>query len=207
MSDGFLLESELFKARIAVHEVLHDNHHLHDELPVLVLLLACLCLLGAVSDVLALVCHAVLASPLHGLLKLYVVVDAFCHAADDFGEVNALVAHTEILLEEVRIDDRTCDTHTCRTHREVRLAAHCSHCLSSACEAQNLLCYVSRDRVVGEVLHVVSVDAECGQTLLCVSSEHGCQIYCARTLCAVEAPYSLRPVWVHVHCLSTVAPA
>ena len=119
VSDSLLLIAELGETRVAVHEVLHDDHHLHDELPVLVLLLACLCLLGAVSDVLALVGHAVLACPLHSLLKLYVVVDAFCHAADDLGEVDALVAHAEILLEEVRVDDRTGDTHAGRTHREV----------------------------------------------------------------------------------------
>ena len=105
MSDGLLLESELLKARVAVHEVLHDNHHLHDELPVLILLLACLCLLRTVGDVLALVGHTVLTCPSHSLLIFHGVVYTLCHAADDFGEVNALVAHAEILLEEVGIDD------------------------------------------------------------------------------------------------------
>ena len=99
-----------------MHEVLHDNHHLYDEVPVGILLLACLGLALAVGDVLALVAHTVLAGPSHSLLVLLGVVDALGHAADDFGEVNALVAHAEILLEEVGIDDTSGDTHTCRTH-------------------------------------------------------------------------------------------
>ena len=99
-----------------MHKVLHYDHHLDDEFPVGILLLACLGLALAVGDVLALVAHAMLAGPRHSLLVFLRVVDALGYAADDFGEVNAFVAHTEIFLEEVGIDDTSGNAHTSRTH-------------------------------------------------------------------------------------------
>ena len=207
VSDSLFLETNLLKARVAVHEVLHDDHHLDDEFPVGILLLTCLGLALAVGDVLALVAHAMLAGPCHSLLVLLGVVDALGHAADDFGEVNAFVAHTEIFLEEVGIDDTSGDAHTCRTHRQIRLAAHCSHSLGGTCKAQNLLSNVGWDRVVLKVLDVVSVDAESRQALLGVCGEHGSKVYSTRALGSVESPNSLRPMRVHVHSLGAIAPA
>ena len=116
MSDSLFLKSYLLKAWVAVHEVLHDDHHLDDEVPVGILLLAGLSLALTVGDVLALVAHTMLAGPRHSLLVLLGVVDALGHAADDFGEVNAFVAHAEIFLEEVGVDDTSGDAHTSRTH-------------------------------------------------------------------------------------------
>ncbi len=207
VANGLLLEPELLKAWVAVHEVLHYYHHLDDELPVLVFLLARLSLFRSVAYVLALVHHAVLACPRHGFLKLLRVEYAFGHAAYYLREVHALVAHAEIFLEEVGVDNGARDAHACRAHGEIRLAAHGSHGLRGAREAQYLLSHVGRYRVVVEVLHVVPVDAECRQALLRVGGEHGGKVYRSWALRAVESPYRLGPMWVHVHRLGAIAPA
>ena len=101
-----------------MHQVTHNDSHLHDELPVCILLLAGLCLF-MVGDVLTLIAHTVLTGPCHSLLVLHWVVDTLCHTADNLSKVNTLVAHTEVLLEEVRVNDRTCDTHAGATHRKI----------------------------------------------------------------------------------------
>ena len=53
----------------------------------------------------------------------------------------------------------------------------------------------------------MSVDTECRKALLCMCSKNGCQIYSTRSLCSVESPYSLDGLWIHIHGLSSVAPA
>ena len=53
----------------------------------------------------------------------------------------------------------------------------------------------------------MAVDTESGQTLLRVGCEHGSQINGSGTLCAVEAPYGLGPVGIHIHGLAAIAPA
>ena len=53
----------------------------------------------------------------------------------------------------------------------------------------------------------MSVDAERRQSLLSMGCQYGCQIHCAGTLRAVEAPYALDGIGIHVHGLGTVAPA
>jgi len=53
----------------------------------------------------------------------------------------------------------------------------------------------------------VAVDAECGQALLCVAGQNGSQVNCAGALGAVEAPYTLNGVRIHIHSLRAVAPA
>ena len=189
-----------------MHQVTHDDSHLHDEFPVSILLLTGLCLF-IVSDVLTLIAHTVLAGPCHSLLVLHRVVDTLSHTADDFCKVNTFVAHTEVLLEEVRVNDGTSDTHAGTTHREIRLAAHGSYCLSCSSKAQNLLCYISRDRVIFQVLYIMTVDAESWQSLLGMSCENSSQINSAWTLCTVESPNSLWPVWIHIHSFCTIAPA
>ncbi len=104
MTDSLFLESEFLQFRVAYHEVAHDNGHLHDKLPILVFLLAGLGLFRNVN-VYTLLCHAVLAGPLHRLLEFLLVIDSFCHAADDLGKVDRLIAHAQIFLEEIGVDD------------------------------------------------------------------------------------------------------
>lgn len=53
----------------------------------------------------------------------------------------------------------------------------------------------------------MAVDAEGGQTLLCVGRKNGRQIHSSRTLGAVEAPDTLDGHGIHVHGLGAVAPA
>ena len=111
-----LLEPEFFEFRVAQHEVAHDERHLHHKFPVAVLFLARLTLFGAVFEVVAFVGHAVLFRPGIGACIFFGVVDALGHAADNFGEVDALVAHAEIFLEEVGTDDRAGDAHRHAAH-------------------------------------------------------------------------------------------
>ena len=108
--DGLFLESHVVQAGIAQHQVADDEGHLHDKLPVAVLLLAGLLPLGAVL-VPSLLRLAIFFGPGHGLDKLVVVVDAFIHATQDFGLVHALVAHAQVFLEELLVHDAAGDAH------------------------------------------------------------------------------------------------
>ena len=204
-----------------MHQVANNHHVLHGELPVLVFLLAVLALAlsaegghGCAREertvfiiVVAFLRLAVLVDPLHGALELLVVVNLEVYAAQYFHQVGILGAHAQIVLEEVGVDDASGNAHAGVAQREVRLATHGGHSLCCACKAQYFLGYVGRDGVVVQVLHVVSVDAEGGQSLLCVGSQYGSQIDGTRALRSVEAPYGLRIVGVHVHGLRAVAPA
>ena len=135
------------------------------------------------------------------------VVDAEVHAAQDFYQVGILRADAEILLEEVGVDDGTGNAHAGVAQREVRLAAHGGHGLCGTGKAQNFLSHVGGNRIIVQVLYVVAVDAEGGQSLLGVGGQHGSQIDGTRPLSSVEAPHGFRVVRIHVHCLRTVAPA
>ena len=55
VSQRLFLEAHLTQLGVAPHQVAHDNHHLHDELPVGILLFAGLALLGTILEVLAFV--------------------------------------------------------------------------------------------------------------------------------------------------------
>ena len=70
-------------------------------------------------EILTLVHLTIAAGPLHSLLILLVIIDTLLHAAYNLGKIYALVTHTEILLEEVRRNDRACDAHRHAAHREV----------------------------------------------------------------------------------------
>ena len=218
---GLLEVAHLGELRVAVHQVADDHHALHGELPVLVFLLAVLALALAVVGghgrageewtvlvvVVALLGLAILIYPLHSALQLVVVVDAEVHAAEDFHEVNILGADAEILLEEIGIDDTSGDTHAGVAEREIGLSSHGGHGLSGASPTENLRGGIGGDGIIGQVLHVVTIDAEGGQSLLGMGGEHGGQIDGSRALRAVESPYGLRIVGVHVHRLGAVAPA
>ncbi len=53
----------------------------------------------------------------------------------------------------------------------------------------------------------MAVDAECRQTFLRMACKHGCEVDCARTFRAVEAPHGFRPMGMHIHCFRAVTPA
>ena len=202
----FLLESHLQQFGVALHEVAHDEGHLHDKLPVGVLLLACLGL-GLHIIVLALVLLAVLLGPCHGLGILLLVIDALGHAADNLGEVDRLAAQAQVLLEEVGIDDRARNAHRHAAHRQIAASAHGGYSLSGTGKAQQFVGHIGGDGIVVDVLHIAPVNAEGGQSLLGMASQHSGQIDGSGTFRTVESPHGLGPIGMHVHGLRTVAPA
>ena len=218
---GFFLVACLQQARVAFHEVADDHHGLHGELPVGIFLGAVLAFALAVEGghgcageqravlvvVVAFLGLAVALHPIHGAAEFFLVVDSEVHAAEDLHERDVLCSHSQILLQEIGIDDAAGDAHAGVPHGEVALAAHGSHSLSRAGEAQDLLCHVGGNGVVVEVLYVVAIDAEGGQSFLGVSRQHGRQVHGARTFCSVEAPYGFGIMGIHIHGLGTVAPA
>ena len=221
MAQRLLLISHLAQPLVAMHEVADDHHRLHGELPVLVLLLSVLTLALAVEGghgrageertvfviVVAFLRLAVFVDPLHRFLELLGVEDVEVHATQNLHQRHILRAHAEIVLQEVGVHDASGNSHAGIAQRQIRLAAHRRNSLGGAGEAQYLLCYVGRNGVIVEVLHVVTVDAKGGQSLLGMCSEHCSQIDGTRALRSVESPHSLRVVRVHIHRLRAVAPA
>ena len=215
------LIAHLAQPLVAMHEVADDHHRLHGELPVLILLLTVLTLALAVERghrrageertilvvVVAFLRLAVFLDPLHRHLELLGVEDVEVHAAQNLHQRHILRAHAEVVLQEVGVHDASGDAHAGIAQRQIRLAAHRSNSLGGAGKAQYLLCHIGRDGVIVEVLHVMTVDAKGGQSLLGMCGEHSSQIDGTRALRSVESPHSLRVVRVHVHRLRAVAPA
>ena len=155
----------------------------------------------------ALVGLAVFLYPCHGLLKLFLVVDAKVDTAQDLHQVDTLAAQPQIALQEVGVYYAAGNAHTHTAEGEVRLAAHGGHGLGGTGKTKNLLCHVGGDGVVAKVLHIVTVDAEGGKSFLGMGGQHGCQINGTGALRTIESPYSLGVVGIHVHRLRTIAPA
>ena len=216
--DGVVADLLLLKAcgqvLVALDQILDDAVHLDRELPLL------LFFFGGELDAAGLaeefhgfgvVVAAFLAVRLRPCQRLFIrlmVVDALLHAAEDLDFVNGLDAQTQIFLHELLVDDGAADAHAHGTDLEVALAAHRGGSDGRAAEAQELFLHVVGN--FGDliaVLHLVAVDAEGGQTLLCVGRQNGGQIHSARTLGAVEAPDTLDGHGIHVHGFCTIAPA
>ena len=154
-----------------------------------------------------LVRHTVFLDPGHSLLELLRVVYSKIHTPQDLDLIYTFIPHSQILLEEVGVHDGAGDAHRNTADRKVRLPSHLRHRDSAAGETENLLGHILRDRVVIEILDIVTVYSESRKALLCVRGKHGGEVNRTRTLRAIESPYSLRPVRVHIHGLGAVAPA
>ena len=150
---------------------------------------------------------AVFFHPGHGSLEFFVVVYAEIHASEYFHQRNVFSAHAEVVLQEICIHYGTCYSHAGVAHGQITFAAHCCNGLCCTRKAEYLFCHVGGNGVVGEVLDVVSVDAEGGKPFLGVCCENCGEIYSPGALSAVETPYGLWPVGVHVHCFGSIAPA
>ena len=206
MADSLFRITQLAELGIALHKVAHDERHLHNEFPIGILAGAVLLLFGAIL-IPTFVHLAIFFSPSHRLGIFFVVVNTFFHAAKNFCFVHTFVAHTEIFLEEVLVNDTACDTHTLATDRKIALAAHRSYSQCCTRPTQNLFCNIGRNRIVCDVLHIVSVDAKSRQPLLRMPRQNGSEIHRTRAFRTIETPNSLRPMRVHVHCFRAVAPA
>ena len=110
MSHSLLIEAHLVKNRIASHEVAENQSHLDNILPDLVLFLSVEYEMLRI-EILAFIRLAVFLNPCHSLLELFLIINAQLYATLDLGAVNILCTHTEIVLEEIRIRNRACNTH------------------------------------------------------------------------------------------------
>ena len=205
MSDSLFLESQLAQTRIALHQVADDKGHLHHELPVGILLLACLLTLRTVL-VPSFLHLAIFLRPSHGLLIFLLVINALVHTAENLRLVHTLVAHTQIFLEEFLVHDTPRDSHALASDGQVTLSAHLRHGHRRPRPTENLLGHIRRDGIVIHVLHIVSVNAKSRQSLLRMAGQHRRKIDSPRTFRPVEAPYSLGPIRIHIHGLRTVTP-
>lgn len=128
--------ADIVELIVAEHDVAADKSHLDDELPLLLLLL------GGVSDIFGVLVEAlgaVFFDPLERALIFLVVIDAELDAAGDFDHVDPLGADAEILLPEIGVAERACDTHCDSTYADIRLASELADSRGAACEAENLL--------------------------------------------------------------------
>ena len=203
VSHHFFLAT-LRKLFVSVHQILDDAHHLHDELPVLILLLS---VFLHRLRVLVKALDAVCLRPGQRLFKLRLIVDALRHAADDFHLVHGLHAHAEIFFHKSGIDDGAADSHTDGTDLQVGFSPHGGNRNRRPAEAKQLLRHVLRNLRRVRILHIISVNAESGKALLRMGGKNARQIHRAGTLRSVKAPHALDGFGIHVHGLRPVAPA
>ena len=192
------------KVLVAVHQILDDAHHLHDELPVLILLFS---VFLHRFRILVKAFDAVCLRPGQRLFKLCLIVDALCHAADDFHLVHGLHAHAKIFFNKSGIDDGTADSHADGTDLQVGFSPHGGNGNRRPAKAQQLLRHILRDLRFIHILYIMSVNAESGKSLLRMGGQHARQIYRAGTLRSVKSPHALDRLGIHIHGLCSVAPA
>ena len=207
VAQSLFLEADFLQLRVSVHQIADNQHIFHCEIPVGILFLTGLGLALLHVVVATFVRHTIFLRPRHRLLVFVLVVDFQLDATQNFDQIGVFRTHSEVVLEEIGIDNRASNAHTGVSKAQIRLSTHHRHSLRGTGEAKNFLSDIFRNRVVVEVLHVVAIDAECGQTLLCVGGEHGSQIDGSRALRSVEAPHRLRIVRIHIHRFRAVAPA
>ena len=104
VSQSLLFEAHLEQFRVAAHQVSHDHHHLDDVLPIGIFLCT-IFLFGSRVEIVTFVGFAIFLGPSHRFLELLFVIDAFVYAADNLDLINRFVAHAQIGLEEVCIND------------------------------------------------------------------------------------------------------
>ena len=207
VAQSLFLEADFLQLRVSVHQIADNQHIFHCEIPVGILFLTCLGLALLHVVVATFVRHTIFLRPRHRLLVFVLVVDFQLDATQNFDQIGVFRAHSEVVLEEIGIDNRASNAHTGVSKAQIRLSTHHRHSLRRTGETKNFLGDIFGNRVVVEVLHVVTIDAECGQPFLGVGGEHGSQIDRTRALRAVETPHGLRIVRIHVHRLRAVAPA
>src|SRR5574344_1245392 len=204
-SVSLFLESQLGKLRISNHQVTSDHHHLDAVVQILgknVLVSSPLRRIHSVrSDV------DIFRNPLSCSFELFMVVDAFINSAVDFTHVDGFGSHSQVVLEEILIDDASCDSHGASADGEVALVTHCGRRDCRTAESEKLLLHVLWDCLVICFLDIMSVDSESRKTLLSMGCHDACKIHCTGTLCAVEAPYCLYCHGIIVISLGSVAPA
>ena len=193
-----------FQLLVAAHQVFDDNHHLNNELPLLVFLFS-----GLLNPIRILVkaFFAVSLCPCQSLLEFFFIIDAFCHPADDFHFIYRLDSHSQIGLDEIRINDGAADTHADRTDLKIGFTPHGCDCNGRTSKSQQHVFYICRDLTVVRFLNVMTINAEGRKTLLRMSGQNRCQIYGARSLSSVQAPHALDGLRVHIHGLRSIAPA
>ena len=206
----FLVPAQLVQLGIPIQNVLDDDRHLGDELPVLIGRDN----LGAGHDLdqfLARVAvealGAVLLDPRKGLFVFLGVVDAQRHAAENLHLVHPFGPNAEVALEHVGVAVGTHNAHGDRADVDIGFVLHPAGGDGAAGKPQNLFFHVGGNGGVTHVLHVMAVDGEGGQSLLGIGGQHCRQIYRAGALGAVEAPDGLDGEGVHVEGLHAVAPA
>ena len=98
---------------ITVHKVFYDNAHLNGKFPVLFFLLVCSLQIFGVFIKTHL---AVFFRPFKSLFVLFLIINALGHSADDFHFVYRFNAHTEVILDKVRVNYRAAYAHCDRAY-------------------------------------------------------------------------------------------
>ena len=134
------------------------------------------------------------------------VVDLLFEPAHELAHIDILVAHAEITLEEIFLNDRPGDSHGHRTEGQVALPPHGRNGQTGPCKAKDLLPDVFGNGCVPRILNIPSVDTKGGQSLLVMGREHRSQIDRTGPLRAIEPPHRLGHQRIHIHGFRAVAP-
>jgi len=121
VSERFFLEAHFEQFGVTNHQIAHDDSHLHDIFPQSVFFGACFLYFRFICVRAFL---AVCLRPRKSLRILRLIVYPFVHAADNLCHIYIFATHTEIVLKEIGINHRACNTHRNRAYRKVRFSAH-----------------------------------------------------------------------------------
>ncbi len=171
-SDGIVANLFFFAAFrqivISVHQVFDDAHHLYNEFPVRIL---CVAALLQLFRILVKAFDTFFFCPCKRLLIFCLIIDAFCHTADDLYLIYGFHTHSKVFLDECRINDGSADPHTDGTDLQIRFSSHGRSSNRGTCKSQQLFFYILRNLRVARFTNIMSVNTECRQALLRMSSQ------------------------------------
>ena len=145
--------------------------------------------------------------PLISLLKFILVINILLDTAQNLHFIHGFHTHSQIFLNECRINNGSTDTHTDRTDLQIGFASHGSYGHGCPAEAQQLLLHIFRNLCSIRFLHIMSIDAERRQSLLGMGCQYGCKVYGTGSLRTVKSPDTLNRIGRHIHGLRSVTPA
>ena len=114
MSQCFFLKTQITKFRISNHQVAHNDGHFYNKFPFFIKLFARFLFVGFVG-IFTFVRFAILLGPFDCFFEFFRIKNVQLYAAVDFTHVDIFIAHAQVFLKEISIDDRTCNSHRNRS--------------------------------------------------------------------------------------------
>ncbi|MNC12032.1 hypothetical protein D3C75_597450 [compost metagenome] len=150
---------------------------------------------------------AILLHPGQCVFKFCFIIDFLFKPADKFRHIHILIAHAQVFLEKLLVNNRTRDPHGDGAHRQIGFALHQGCRQSGFGKLQQLGLHIGRNLFAAGILNILTVYPESRNSLLRIGRQYRSQIYRTWTLGSIKTPYCMWNSGIHIHGFRTITPA